>query len=948
MIGRETHQPGAALAESETMYYARYDWCLNPLLTLRELFQRLNEELDRSAPGAPGWRREETVINSYLFVCAVACTTDDFLAARWLMLRPLIRWFPGWKKVLLGMEYLVNLPWFVARAISLRKVFSWRAAWNRCLEEACALLIPGAAESPDLLLRLRSTVRRLASAKLPENLTRQRMKLHEGFRCQDLTHHDVFSLINRVLEAGLDRGAPVTVAGIRTAGTYFAPLAATYLTSLGYRDVSWITLRPKVGVSPSESRALRSVRSPGRQVIVIDDYPNTGTTLILAFDILRRLGFSPAQITFAAPVHPAESGWIGALLAATGSRIVTLGHDDLYKHTFLKPDGIESLLAEYLSGTGFDNVAVKDDEEIEEINRSLRSHYADGFQSRVKRVFRVELRMRGGEPQTRHLIAKSVGWGWLGYHAFIAASRLAEFVPSCIGLRHGLLFSEWLHGSGRAASSNGSVKKLAAYVAARSERLALEEDPRFGNPVFGWGWLEIVSILRRAYGVTMGRLADSALLNGLSKRMRFPPTLVDGKMRPEEWLDAGDRIVKVDFEQHNFGAPEMDIVDPAYDLAGTVFEFGLPEDAEGELLNSYESLTGDRTARDRIILYKLLYASIAMRRSALAAANTASRERGDEENLRYVRARDYAVGTMNRFSASFVQRPHRVAWSPKLLFLDVDGILDSETFGFPHTTPSGANALSALIDGGYSVILNTGRSIAHVRTYCSNFGIPGGVAEYGSVFVDTVRGREIPLIDSSGAEQLSRLRALIKQLPGVFVDPDYRYSLRAYRYRGARTEGLTREEVKKVLSENGLHGLVSIQRADDTTIVQRGISKGMGVRFVKQYLHCITEPVAAMGDSDQDIGMLYEADLGYSPRNCSRGISALAQARNWKIMKSSFQRGLLAAVEDLLLPRPLPPRVIRRPSHEPGGVRDLLADLLKVAEKPRLRKLFLAMSGGGV
>ena len=33
---------------------------------------------------------------------------------------------------------------------------------------------------------------------------------------------------------------------------------------------------------------------------------------------------------------------------------------------------------------------------------------------------------------------------WLGYHAFLAGHRLAGFVPPVLGLRDGVLYSEWL------------------------------------------------------------------------------------------------------------------------------------------------------------------------------------------------------------------------------------------------------------------------------------------------------------------------------------------------------------------------------------------------------------------------------------------------------------------------------------------------------------------------
>ncbi len=71
--------PSAAPDErTEEAFYTSYGWCLNPFLSVRELFQRLREDLNRVA--ALDWQREECRINVYLFSCAIACTVDDYLA----------------------------------------------------------------------------------------------------------------------------------------------------------------------------------------------------------------------------------------------------------------------------------------------------------------------------------------------------------------------------------------------------------------------------------------------------------------------------------------------------------------------------------------------------------------------------------------------------------------------------------------------------------------------------------------------------------------------------------------------------------------------------------------------------------------------------------------------------------------------------------------------------
>ena len=44
---------------TEAGFYASYDWCLNPRLTVDDQLRRLGEELQHGASLAPGWQRGE-------------------------------------------------------------------------------------------------------------------------------------------------------------------------------------------------------------------------------------------------------------------------------------------------------------------------------------------------------------------------------------------------------------------------------------------------------------------------------------------------------------------------------------------------------------------------------------------------------------------------------------------------------------------------------------------------------------------------------------------------------------------------------------------------------------------------------------------------------------------------------------------------------------------------
>jgi hypothetical protein len=176
----------------------------------------------------------------------------------------------------------------------------------------------------------------------------------------------------------------------------------------------------------------------------------------------------------------------------------------------------------------------------------------------------------------------------------------------------------------------------------------------------------------------------------------------------------------------------------------------------------------------------------------------------------------------------------------------------------------------------------------------------------------------------------------------VFVDPEYRYSVRGFRYHGPCTVGLDAEEAHELLIRYHCDRLDVIASSACTDFVAQGTGKGPGMLSVKQYLGCTGEPVVAMGDSALDLGMLEIAEFAYAPANCSRRVRELAGQVKCRIMDEPFQRGLLAAAREVIqqssatcTERLLPPT-----GTQEGG--DLLQALLEVAERPRWRQ-FLAV-----
>src|SRR5215510_15135809 len=177
-------------------------------------------------------------------------------------------------------------------------------------------------------------------------------------------------------------------------------------------------------------------------------------------------------------------------------------------------------------------------------------------------------------------------------------ARLAGSVPRLFGLRHGFLLTEWLD-EGRACPigdvPDHVVDAIAHYTARRVEQLRLSGDPSFDAPEDRWtGWNELISILRGVYGHYVGPLKTHAVRHELRRFVSPVPTALDGRMRPEDWIETPAGIWKSDFEQHSFGGAELDVVDPAFDLAGAMCEFSLSESAAQRLVEMYARESGDR------------------------------------------------------------------------------------------------------------------------------------------------------------------------------------------------------------------------------------------------------------------------------------------------------------------------------------------------------------------
>ena len=479
-------------------------------------------------------------------------------------------------------------------------------------------------------------------------------------------------------------------------------------------------------------------------------------------------------------------------------------------------------------------------------------------------------------------------------------------MPPILGLRDGILYTEWLSQDGRAAAEGDRdqvINSAASYVAARVRSLGLGTDPAPDLARAGQhkGFDLLASALGRAYGWKAAAVLKRGRIRLELSRQPCPvPVLIDGKMRPEEWVTAAGSLLKTDFEHHGLGKTELNMTDPAYDLADATLCFGLSEPEERQLIERYVNLSGDTSVTRRLFCAKLVAGTSAMKAAVDNLGDGRLWHRHEDFNRQYVQAWNFLTIHTMRLCASACRRPDAPRWRSPLVVLDIDGVLDKQIFGFPSTTVAGIRAVSLLHAHDVAVAVNTARTVSEVKEYCRAYGFAGGVAEYAGVAWDAVGGRERVLVSDESLRQLERVRDALGTMPGLFLNDDYRYSIRAYTYERGRTVPLPATLIRNLLAGLKADRLSFHQTYLDTAVLAKETDKGGGLRALLALSGHNGLETIAIGDSEPDLAMFQAARRSFAPANIT--CRSLARLLGCQIAGRAYQSGLLSIVRSLVHP----------------------------------------------
>ena len=959
ICGEQPTLPPSVLP-AELEFYRSYDWCLNPHPTVREAVDRLRAEIDRLATVPEVWQVGEVATNVYLLACGVLNCADEYLRGPSLRLPGRLastRFGRGARRAV--EEISASL-----RPLHRKQVRRWREGVVTALDEFLSFILGREPDRSGMVGSSRNMAALLQSP-LPAELLNERVAAPSPFRRLDLTHVDVLALGRCFVGRFPDRSQGILLVGLRTSGSYFAPLLRAFLRSQGYESVALLTLEPSKGAGRRERSELERYAARGYLAALVDDPPHTAATILAAFDIVRRAGFLHDKFTALVPAHPARRDCFEHL---PDDLVVSLAPEQWHKVALLEPAAAERRLAEYFRARNFVGTRVVTGGRGDELDDRLQSLASAERGARLKRIFEVELTAHDGRRETRYVLAKSVGWGWLGYHAFLAGHRLWDFVAPMLGLRDGILYAEWIPQDSRLQNSSYDraqmIDNAASYAAARVRRLSLQIDSagidlkRHQN-----GFRVFEKAFSRAYGRV---LTDTLMRAPLGTRLRREPcpfpTVIDGRMRQTEWIAGPHGPLKTDYEHHGMGKTELNVIDPAYDLADICLDFAVSPEEEERLIRRYVEESGDADVGQRLFLNKLIAGLWTMdqaQRQLTGGAGTVSVQR--ESHRRFMNAWNFLTVETARHCGRLCRPPAQLGWRAPLVALDVDGVLDRRLFGFPSTTAAGIEAISLLHAHEFSVALNTARSLAEVKDYCGSYSLAGGVAEHGSYIWDAVARRGRALVSPDAMRQLAELKAALERIPGVFLDDRHQYSIRAFTYRNKRTgliaslmdpmrssdigDGalapLPSATLQQLLAELGLDRLVFEHTTIDTAIFAKEVDKGAGLLALRDWVLGGDTETVAIGDHEADLAMFRVATRSFAPSNI--GCAGKARLFGCRIARQAYQNGLLAIAREL--PHQDGHRCERCAERVPGspGSRDLFLEVLRVADRGWVANLVRAL-----
>jgi hypothetical protein len=478
-----------------------------------------------------------------------------------------------------------------------QELASWRAVSDACADAACASWDRDAAAAGAALSRARQALDVVTTAAVPENV---RSKAAEGFSCYALYPEQYMEAGRRFVRD--HRPESVLCLGLRSIGSILAHVVSAMVRRLGV-PVSTRSVRPRGHPFDRQlditGRLRLMLANPAvSHLLVVDEGPGlSGSSVAGAADFLVANGRAVERVVLLPNWVPDTSS-----LRSAGAR-----------HTWERHPKITASFDEvcFRDGRLFGTIAVSDNLSAGawRARSSLSPSCWPAVQPQHERR-----KYLGGTGDT---ILRFAGLGRHGRSIAARAAALGDsgFGARFISLRHGWLEQPWIGGrmlTAADASAPGVLERMAEYVAFVGRTFVTTERE------------SIDDILTMAVGNAHEALGDeaAAAIGRLSAAARDDPqprVAVDGRMLPHDWIAAPDGLVKTDALDHHADDFWPGCRDIAWDVAGTIAEFELDDDAATYFVTAYARKSGDGAIARRLPFYLAAYTAYRQAYAALAA-----------------------------------------------------------------------------------------------------------------------------------------------------------------------------------------------------------------------------------------------------------------------------------------------------------------------------------------
>ncbi len=801
-----------------------------------------------------------------------------------------------------------------------RKIISWNKNLSDVVNQLSELVMSQEENDPSSVAHIKDLSEDILSDihLLPRKLNREIIRLPSCFISFDQQFEDFKHLINNFSEKWPDRNRYLLVIGIRTSGSYLAPLYLTLLQALGYHNARLITIRPGKFSTEQVQKAFHQVISENGLALICDDPPISGGTIHKTAVMLEQAGVSIANIVLLLQLF----GDLSSLPASlTKYQSVIIPWQDWNIHQYLDPGSVERVLTEAC----IEPMRVVKVNPIQIENESEARQHAQS-------LYEVELiDSKSGTTYSRLVQVKGIGLGYFAEHALAVSSVLSGYSPQLIRVQNGLCYQDLSVKSHllSLATISGDGKwqeSIIEYILERNKKLSVRKD--ISLQLYGRNavWEVASNMLGKVYGRGWWPARKAFIDPFVKNVLRAPkPSIIDGDIGLINWyvFDTGETpLVKMHLTERDFSHKDLFSYDPVYDLASLAQEVqGF--DQRSEIRQRYEVRSGDIVTLERWMLYQMVRLWDMNRQKSNAPTGIAAR-------LSKVAQEYYS-------EIYFKDLPNRT--EGPLCTLDIDGVLETNRLGFPSLTKSSAKSLRALIQHGYRVLLATGRSIDEVKNRCIAYHLAGGVAEYGAVLYDHASGKTMPLLTEAEQAALTQLRDILSKVPGVQVDPDYQFSVRAYTIDASgKRSGLSDETIARAQadpgSRNQVYAIKGIEQTDFTAI---RINKGFGLEQWVAYFdpgsgyekeNAVKEkPIAlSVGDGHPDITMFGMSAHAFAPAHARLEENCIM----FQVTSKPYQRGFEQAVTKFIGHKPGTCPVCQDPVIQPQT--EFMLGLLSVQE----------------